>query len=1488
MGRKKSNLWSRILALMLVVMLVPISQAGPVFAKQTNRAAAKKEYATRADVITAIDQMVGATKVTKKIHEVKDVKKTDAYYRKMAAAMRAGLIAPTKAGKLGPNLKATYNYAAVVLARATGLSKKEILGNKNAGSRITKTQLTSWLNTVAPNVISKSASKVKEGNVVINKPGVTLKDVTVKGALVIGDGVGDGEVTLENVTVTGKTVIRGGGENSIIIKGTTKLSDVVVKQVYNAVSLKIEDSAVVSNVSVEQNSKDIKIVGAVKNLLVKGSDLNVNLESAVIENVTVKENAERVSIIIHKESAVTNLVIQAKDVKVSGEGKAESIQIEADNVSVNMDNIDASAVTVKDGVQNAVVNGEEKDSGQKKPDDKKPETEPSGGSASSSPSVITPPTSGGASTDPLAGYTLKWEDNFDGDSLNTANWNYEAHDPGWVNEEWQKYVSEEENKTSGNIAVKDGNLIIQAKKTEVGKDENGNPKYEYTSGRINTQNKQDYKYGRFEARLKVPSGKGFLPAFWMMPTDESLYGQWPKCGEIDIMEVMGQETNKLMSTLHFGEPHTQKQKAYELSGDTFADSFHVFACEWEPGEMRFYVDGILYHTENDWFTKKTGYGEITYPAPYDQPFYLILNLAVGGSWVGYPDETTGFGDNAQLVVDYVKVYQKDSYDENVQKPEAGNITLREPDATGNYVINGDFAQAESLNDEKDWAVMFAEGGDGKATISDNALHIETTAAGAVDYSVQVVQPQIPLEKGQKYRLSFDAYADEARTIKTGISAPDLNYSRYFDDTTVELKTEKQKYAYEFNMYSNSDANARVEFNLGNQGSTAAVHISNVRLEKIGAADEVKKSVLPDGNYVYNGGFEEGADRLDYWTVDKKDGAQAAVTNSNNQRELEVKTSADGQVVVSQDVAVQGGKDYMLMFDAYGTAPITVTVAGKTYTYNLTAEKQTLKETFTADGASVLSFAFGAGAAYIDNVRIQEDGLLLNGDFSSGMVGYEVFADASASASGSIDDLTEGGAFCMDIANTGDAEWKVQLKQNDVTLEKDKYYEFSFRAKSDLARKIMCAFQRDGSTHKTADGAEDWTPYLQETLELGNEYKEYTYKFQMKYDTDPETILTFSMGAVGGTQIAQKHRVVLDDLELKEISEEEMPPVEPVPEGENLLKNGNFATGGDGWYLYVHKDVNADASVEYRDNSATVEIKNIGTDGWHVQLQNQEAFKLEKGAEYELTYKALSTNDWTVKTDCMLGDDNWYCGGAVSFEAGKEKTVKVDLKVDDDPKKETSDQIKFKVSLGNIQDVASATGKNVKAEDSAVSTTITLSDFVLVKKGEEPKPDDSEVGTTITLSDFVLEKTGGDGMNLLTDGNFSNSGENWNLLEDQEGSKASVKYDSGKAIVTISNIGTADWHVQLQNTAAFTLEKDASYKLTYKAKAENDWAIKTAFMGPSDSWYGGNVKSLKAGEEQTVTVEFTVDKETSDHINLKLSMGKMTGDDVKGQTGGNVK
>ena len=1038
------------------------------------------------------------------------------------------------------------------------------------------------------------------------------------------------------------------------------------------------------------------------------------------------------------------------------------------------------------------------------------------------------------------GYKLMWEDDFNGDTLDTDSWNVELHDPGWVNAELQAYVNDPKN-----IYVKDGNLVIQAIKE-------GNS---YTSGRVNTQNKHDYTYGRFEAKAKVPSGKGFLPAFWMMPTDESYYGQWPKCGEIDIMEVMGQETNKVYSTLHFGEPHDESQGTLTLEEGDFSEEFHVYACEWEPGEIRFYVDGKLIHKENDWFTQKPGFGEAAYPAPFDQPFYMILNVAVGGSWVGYPDETTMFGDNAQLVVDYVRVYQKDpaAYDIDVEKPEKAEEIFREPDENGNYIINGDFAKVEDMV-SGDWQLLTAEGGEATAEIKENALHITTTKAGSVDYSVQIVQAGVPVRKGNQYKLSFDAYADEERTMITDISAPFHGWGRYLTDTTVNLTKEKQSYEYTFDMTSDDDGRARLEFNLGNQGSTAKVHISNVKLVKTDVEVEVpteEKSVLPDGNYVYNGSFDEGNEagklRLAYWDwdIDKCRGASVSVTR-DAKRELKVVVPQTVQkpedvVVYQKSIGITGGTMYKLSFDAYADRAKTIqtTIAGKAFTSNLTTDQQTFSyDLNTAEGlnGSELRFLLGAaGTTYIDNVSIREEGMIVNGDFSNGMVGYEVFVDGSAKAPYYVvDSLNEDNAFSIDIEDTGDADWKIQLKQNNIKLEKDKWYKIGFYAKSTMDREIMYALQRDGSKHN-----DDWTPYSgTQHIDLTGEWQPFSHTFKMTEDTDPETILSISMGAVSEKQITTKHTVLIDNITLEETDPVEIPPVE---EGIEMIANGDFSDGEDHWVNAVTKP--GEAEVSFAGGKAVYNITNVGDEDWHIQLKHKELLTLENGAEYTVKLKIKSSEARIVKYAFLNPTYAWYGGEDLSLAAGVEKEVNYKLKVD----KETSDKISFVISMGKI------------AGEVTPTSTIVIDDISVKKIGGSSEKPAAE--------------------NMIKNGDFAKGEADWYgsyiHLDDATATKS---FENGKARYEITNAGTADWNVQLKQEG-LNMEKGAKYKVNFKIGSSISRDVKLAFMGDKDAWCGGADIHLTANKLQSFSaiVDFGHEYE-SGTVAFQLSMGQI-GDDT---------
>ncbi len=728
------------------------------------------------------------------------------------------------------------------------------------------------------------------------------------------------------------------------------------------------------------------------------------------------------------------------------------------------------------------------------------------------------------------GYNLVWEDNFDAAELNRDDWNVELHDPGWVNAEWQEYVDSEEN-----IYIEDGKLVIRPIKTV---DENGEDYY--TSGRVNTQNKHDFTYGIFEAKLKVPAGQGYLPAFWLMSTDENVYGQWPRCGEIDIMEVHGSETTTNYGTLHYGNPHAQSQGTYPLSGQTYSDSYHVFTLEWLPGKINWYVDGNLYHTESDWYSVTEGQGEITYPAPFDQPFYVILNLAVGGSWIGYPDETTDF-ENARYEIDYVKVYQMDSYDENVQKPEK-EVTFREPAEDGELLLNRDFSENEDLTDDEGWMFMLWEGGQAEATIADNEITMKVDNSGTVDYGVQLAQPDLPMWKGAKYEVSFDAYAvDEPKPIIVTVSAPDLNYIRYFDNTTLELTTEKQTYKYEFEMTMDDDPNGRLEFNMG-LGNTTDIKISNVSVKLLSydkpEEGEQLKSVLADGNFIYNGKFQEGEGRLGFWEIDNQANAGLSVTSFAEGRKLKIEGSAitaDAPLVLAQSSL--GLLEGNYMFSAYieGEAGKTVNVSVGGQSFDIVLEdgktEYTSKLTLGAISDRTFKMTFAEGGDYlVDNVTLVEDSLIKNGSFNAGLSGFEPYAYVTDDVTWVVDSLTEDNAIDFTINKTGDLAWYIQLKQNNVPLEKDQWYRLSFDAKCSMDRKIMYAIQRDGSKHN-----DDWLPYTgEQIIDVKADYQTYTLEFQMTEDTDLECVLSISMGAVADIPINDQHRVCIDNILLEKI------------------------------------------------------------------------------------------------------------------------------------------------------------------------------------------------------------------------------------------------------------------------------------------------------------------------------------------------------------------
>ncbi|OJF17292.1 MAG: 1,3--beta-D-glucan 3-glucanohydrolase [Bacillaceae bacterium G1] len=233
-----------------------------------------------------------------------------------------------------------------------------------------------------------------------------------------------------------------------------------------------------------------------------------------------------------------------------------------------------------------------------------------------------------------AAYTLVWSDEFNGTSINTNNWTFEigTGSNGWGNNELQYYTSRPEN-----ARIENGNLVIEARRESYGG-------MNYTSARLKTQGKKSFKYGRIEARIKLPKGQGLWPAFWTLGADIGSVG-WPRSGEIDIMEHINNENNT------HGVIHWDAGGHAQYGGPSHAidvTQYHVYSIEWTPKAIKWFIDGVQFWEANI-------ENNINSTEEFHKEHFILLNMAVGGNWPGSPDGSTVFP--ARMYVDYVRVYQ---------------------------------------------------------------------------------------------------------------------------------------------------------------------------------------------------------------------------------------------------------------------------------------------------------------------------------------------------------------------------------------------------------------------------------------------------------------------------------------------------------------------------------------------------------------------------------------------------------------------------------------------------------------------------------------------------------------------------------------------------------------------------------------------------------------------------------------------------------------
>jgi beta-glucanase (GH16 family) len=242
-------------------------------------------------------------------------------------------------------------------------------------------------------------------------------------------------------------------------------------------------------------------------------------------------------------------------------------------------------------------------------------------------------------------WLMVWSDEFAGEQIDQSKWDYDigTGSNGWGNNELQYYTDR-----TDNVYLSEGKLVIQAIK-----EKSPYQDCDYTSARVVTRNKGDWKYGRFEIRAKLPRGQGIWPAIWLLPTDW-LYGGWAASGEIDIMELLGHDPHTVYGTIHYGSKWPENVKSGQSfrlgQSPDFSEAYYTFAFEWDSNSMKWFINDSLYQIQTHWYTR-----DYPFPAPFNQRFHLLLNIAVGGNWPGYPDASTPFPQ--KMYVDYVRIYQ---------------------------------------------------------------------------------------------------------------------------------------------------------------------------------------------------------------------------------------------------------------------------------------------------------------------------------------------------------------------------------------------------------------------------------------------------------------------------------------------------------------------------------------------------------------------------------------------------------------------------------------------------------------------------------------------------------------------------------------------------------------------------------------------------------------------------------------------------------------
>ncbi len=681
-------------------------------------------------------------------------------------------------------------------------------------------------------------------------------------------------------------------------------------------------------------------------------------------------------------------------------------------------------------------------------------------------------------------WSLVWNDEFNGTKLDTSKWSYETG--SGHNNEKQYY-------TKDNVTVSDGTLKITAKEESVSG-------YKYTSGRIETITETGEalfatKYGKIEARIKMPAGTGLWPAFWMQPVDNA-YGGWPLSGEIDIMEARGRLLNEVNGTIHFGEKRPFNRSlggSYELPSSTDITDYHVYGVEWRENLIIWYVDGVEFFRTSNWYTMSDGV-VAEYPAPFNKEFYLILNLAVGGD---YDSGRTPSSSELPrtMEVDYVRVYHNNAgySSSNIYMPE-GTRDEAAMKATpvyedGNLLSDINFTKLNKSVVTKydvdllthNWYLMTNKYSLGSATATTEVINgttfanIDITDPGANNYSVQLKQ-LLPLAKGYLYNVSFDAKCNDG---ERSIKVKPIGETNYCSSYVANLTEEIQNYQFSFIMEAASDSAATLEFNLGQfEGD---VSIGNIRVTVVDTYKEASGVESSDGNdneTNSSGGVNKG---------ESVDSTEEGTTSGSFGGSTEEGTTSGSLVDGTEEGATSGSLGDGTEEGATSGSLVDGTEEGATSGSLTGSTEDSSQEEHTSTNAVV------------------------NGDFSQGMQVWKAY-DTSYALEHYNGNLY-GKAYAKKTSNPWDRQWV----QKGIYLTEGKTYKLEFRAKCSSSNQKFAVVVEDAEYEKD----------LYEEFKTSKSWK--TYSFEFTATSNGEMALRYYLGMV-----SKGCKLYLDDVSITEV------------------------------------------------------------------------------------------------------------------------------------------------------------------------------------------------------------------------------------------------------------------------------------------------------------------------------------------------------------------